>query len=34
MLWAKDVAASVGLVVFMAAAFGVANGAQGLLSLI
>jgi hypothetical protein len=33
MLWAKDAAAGVGLVVFMAAAFAVANGAQNFLSL-
>jgi hypothetical protein len=32
MLWAKDAAAGVGLVVFMVAAFAVANGAQNLLN--
>ena len=34
MLCVKDAAAGVGLVVFMAAAFVAANGAQGLLSLL
>ena len=32
MVWAKDVAAGVGLVLFMAAAFLVAGGAQSLIS--
>ena len=34
MLWAKDAAAGFGLVVFMAASFLAAHGAQGLLHLI
>ena len=34
MLWAKDAAAGVGLVVFMAAAFAAANGAHSFLSLL
>jgi hypothetical protein len=32
MVWAKDAVAGVGLVLFMAASFVLANGAQGLLS--
>ncbi len=32
MVWAKDVAAGVGLVLFMVGAFAVASGAQSLLS--
>jgi hypothetical protein len=34
MLWAKDAAAGLGLVLFMAASFLAAHGAQGLLHLI
>jgi hypothetical protein len=34
MMWAKDAAAGAGLVLFMAASFLLANGAQGLLRLL
>jgi hypothetical protein len=34
MVWAKDAAAGFGLVLFMAASFAVAHGAQGLLNLL
>ncbi len=34
MMWAKDAAAGVGLVLFMAGSFAFANGAQAFLSLL
>jgi hypothetical protein len=34
MVWAKDTAAGVGLVIFIVASFAAANGAHGLLNLL